>query len=328
MRGGQETMQHPFCGKGRKVQPRILAVFLAFNLLGWARSPAFADGPGQTDALIEQGLALREQGRDREALALFEHAHALDPSPRAEVQVALAQQALGRWLEAEQGLLQALATTPRDPWIERNRPALEQALATVRNRLAWLTVDSEIPGTEVRIEGRAPIALPMLQPLRVPAGAVVVEARAAGYEPIVRTVEIHAGERARLEFLLAMAHVAPGASTASPIGPEAWILLGTAGAFLAGGVAANVVRETYAVKYDSQSCISVPGKSRDDVCGSDGSTARTATVLEVVGYSAAGVAAAATAYLFLAQPAPARRAGSALSRCGIGPMAVTCSISF
>lgn len=56
------------------------------------------------DRLIEQGVSLREDGRDLEALELFQRAYRRSKSVRAPAQIALAHQALGRWIEAERHL--------------------------------------------------------------------------------------------------------------------------------------------------------------------------------------------------------------------------------
>jgi hypothetical protein len=297
-----------------------------------ARSTETSDA-ADADALIEQGVALREQGHDREALAVFQRAAGLRPSPRAEAQVALAQQALGQWVDAEAGLVRALAA-PNDDWIERNRPALEQALATVRGQLGWITVDTDTPGAQVRIDGRPIPALPMPEPLRVPAGVVVVEALAPGYVSAVRYIEIHAGERAHQSMTLlpqAMPSALPAAAPSSPGSPEsrsatiarrrtwAWISLGAAAALVGGGIAAHVVREVNAAKYDDPACVSHPEQTRDEVCGGYGSTARTATVLAVIGYSAGGAAAVLSAVLlFTGSPAPGSSPSRAAARCGFG----------
>ncbi|HEX4352161.1 MAG TPA: tetratricopeptide repeat protein, partial [Polyangiales bacterium] len=61
------------------------------------------------DALISQGVALRKQGKNAEALVDFQRAYQISPSPRAQAQIALAEQALGDWIAAEDGLVSALA---------------------------------------------------------------------------------------------------------------------------------------------------------------------------------------------------------------------------
>jgi hypothetical protein len=62
---------------------------------------ARADEPQDVEAIINRGIALRLEGRDLEALVEFERAYAMNPTPRARAQIALAHQALGAWVPAE-----------------------------------------------------------------------------------------------------------------------------------------------------------------------------------------------------------------------------------
>src|ERR1700755_329211 len=55
------------------------------------------------EALLHEGVSLRRQGRDEEALEVFRRAHAEAPTPRTSAQMALAAQAVGNWVEAEAG---------------------------------------------------------------------------------------------------------------------------------------------------------------------------------------------------------------------------------
>src|SRR5665213_1102695 len=91
---------------------------------------AAADDPEAT-ALIERGLDLRQAQKDPEALVLFEQAQRIAPSPRGQAQVALVQQALGRWANAERNLRAALAEKD-DAWISSRRPILEKAMTIIQ----------------------------------------------------------------------------------------------------------------------------------------------------------------------------------------------------
>lgn len=107
----------------------LLAIPLVFALC--AQQAAADDVPRpEVTRLLREGVALRAEGRDLEALAAFEHAHALQPLGRVQAQRALAEQALGRLDAAAQHLVEALAST--DPWVARNRADLDRALATIR----------------------------------------------------------------------------------------------------------------------------------------------------------------------------------------------------
>lgn len=89
----------------------------------------------EADALIAEGVARRRAGDDEAALAFFANAYVLDPSPRARAQMALAEQALGRFELAEEHMLEALDEDDH-PWIVENRGTLEEALVMIREARA------------------------------------------------------------------------------------------------------------------------------------------------------------------------------------------------
>jgi len=298
-------------------------------LTGIARAD---DVPPASDDLIAQGVALREQRRDAEALLLFRRAQSVSPSPRAAAQIGLAEEALGRYVDAEAALLDALAADG-DPWIARYRLVLAGALASVQRHLAWLDVTSSVPGAELRIDGVVVGALPA-RPQRRVVGVVQVEVRAAGYEPVSRQVTLHSGEPAFESFVLPSIHspTPPGAADAPPPRPGprtniAWITAAGAAAFLAGGAAAQLVRENAATTYDNNRVCQVPGAgTRDAQCGGYHSTADVATALAVTGYSAAALLAGASIFFFLKSPGP--RASASTPSCGLAGAGVACSVVF
>src|SRR6516164_2176469 len=68
------------------------------------------------DELIKEGVAKRRHQDDEAALELFTKAYAIRKSPRAAGQMGLAELALGRWMEAEVRLQEALAASS-DSWV-------------------------------------------------------------------------------------------------------------------------------------------------------------------------------------------------------------------
>jgi tetratricopeptide (TPR) repeat protein len=184
----------------RPARAGLLLLLLSSSALS---SPALAQmlaptpAPGVTevaesDALILEGLKLREQGKDSEALAVFVRAQELAPTPRALAQRALAEQALGQWAQAEAHLREALAATD-DPWITRHRQALDGALAVIGDHLGYLQVNGGLAGAELRLDGQPAGTLPLAAPLRVVVGRPLLEVALAGYYPVRREITIKAG---------------------------------------------------------------------------------------------------------------------------------------
>src|SRR5581483_9001377 len=131
--------------------PAALAV-----LFGTARAHAQTD---DVDALLRRGVALRERGDDDAALRVFQRACALRCTPRVTAQVGLAEDALGRWVDAESHLTAAVGATD-DFWIARHHSALVGALATVRQHLGTLEIRGPA-GAMVSVGGRPVGTLPL-----------------------------------------------------------------------------------------------------------------------------------------------------------------------
>jgi hypothetical protein len=171
------------------------------------------------EELIRQGVAARKRGDDAGALELFRRARDLGPSPHATAQKGLAEMALGRWVDAETDLQDAIAT--QDPWVVKNHAVLQGALDSVREQLGSLEVIGSPPGAEIVIEGRVAGTLPLGKPLRLRVGEARFEVRAPGFVAVTRTVQITSASSVRESVDLAQLTpeppaVAPPAATPAP----------------------------------------------------------------------------------------------------------------
>jgi hypothetical protein len=295
---------------------RLLALLLVSVLC--SNGTAWADA--DNDALIESGLRLRREHRDAEALDQFQRAQQAHPSPRAQAQIGFAEQALGRWLEAETDLSAALETRD-DAWIVAHAGAVNTALGAIRQHLGSLIVDSNVGGAELWMKGEKAATLPT-DPVRLVAGKVDVEVRASGYASVRRTLEVPAGGSiaAHFEFAAAPPPVPPSV-TPKPAEPAAtqptssapstrrvlaWGTLGAAGALLGAGVGAQIVREVNAQRYNDDALCLYGDLSRDQRCGGDRVRADSAQVFANVAYVSAGAFAVASLALFLEPSHPTK----------------------
>jgi hypothetical protein len=308
-------------------------------LVALAAPRAAAQEPSD-DALIAEGVELRRSGHDEEALASFRRAYALRPTLRALGQIALAEQALGRWLDAEDDLQRALAAD-QDAWIARHRDVLEGALAIVRSHVGRVEVESPAPGAELSING-APAGPVPRDAVRVVAGPVVLVVTAPGYLPLRRSLDVAGGARVKARFDLLPAPppepqspqaaplVAPApatsSSTASLPRTLAWATLFTGGAFVAGGVVANVVRENDVAIYNDPTRCWYGGLTRDELCLSKRQAADTAQSFAIAGYVAGGALLATSAVLFLTTRP--RESRAAAVGCGPSGAGVRCEGTF
>lgn len=228
----------------------------------WAPALAFAqDAPADRAAtLIDEGVELRRGGDDVAALARFEEAYQLNPSPRAAAQVGLAQQALGRWIEADERLREALAATD-DPFVQEYGAALESSHEAVREQIGQLHVLGGVEGAVVRFGGRRVGTLPMTEPATVVIGTSPLEVTADGYHAVEMELSVRAGELTRqmvdMEPMPASPEVqttvmqtsVEGSTTAPDEEPrdeggsvlEEWWFWTIVGAVVVGGVVAGVL---------------------------------------------------------------------------------------
>lgn len=278
---------------------------LLLAALGSRSAVAVAAPEVSAQALVDQGLELRRAREDSAALATFERAYQIRQSPMILAQIALAEQALGRFVAAEAHLL--ASTSSSDPWIEQRRPALETALRAIQSRLGWLEVSTNVSEAELWLDGE-PRRLSS-SPFRVSAGAHSLVLRSPSGETRRRTVELQGGERHVYQLELPAAPPAPPAprSTAPPA-PRvsgrpsargssrswAYAAAAVAGVALVEAVAASILRQAYVDDYNGPSC----APDRSERCAAYRKSATTFGTVAVVGYAVAGVAGVTSIALF------------------------------
>jgi hypothetical protein len=176
---------------------------------------ARAEGDDAGEAQIRRGLELRKAGQDDQALDAFRSAYKVKASPRAQAQMGMAEQALGRWVDAERDLKGALAVE-QDVWIARNSATLKRSLATVTEHLGSVQIVGSPAGARVVIDERDVGRLPIDAPVRVPAGEVLVTVSASGYVDISRKITVGVGSLAR-EVIALHAVASSPAVVATPV---------------------------------------------------------------------------------------------------------------
>jgi hypothetical protein len=308
------------------------------------------DWPHETDpaALIQHGSDLRRKGRDEEALLIFKRADELQPSARARAQVALAEQALGRWVPAEADLAYALKSAD-DDWIKKNRAALETALEVIRGHLGRVVILGSPAGAVVSVNGQAIGKLPMSAPVAVAAGDVLATVDAPGYVSISRKIAVSSGQMARetidlplippsapvlaapaavpVTAVAATVAAPPEATVSAPVGATRGARGATpalrAGAWVAGGLAAGalivgtVADVRYVEKVDAfngptSGCgTSAPGRGSGTSCQSTYDALTSMKALSIAGFAtgaALGIASAVLFWITRGEPATGRLA--------------------
>ncbi len=176
----------------RQTSAGLLAALIA---TGWFWStPCIGQISADTSEIyILKGIDLRKRGRDAAALPEFQRAYEMSKSPRAAGQLGLCEHALGAWTDAQGHLVEGLQTSA-DPWISKNRAALEGSLRIVRQHIGTLNITGGPPGADVLVGGRSVGRLPLEHSVSVNAGYVALEIRAAGYANFHQTLPIATGQ--------------------------------------------------------------------------------------------------------------------------------------
>lgn len=196
--------------KGRALV-RVVAVGL---VMAATMRPARAERAAD---LIQEGVALRRKGDDEGALRRFQKAFDLEKSPRAQGQMGLAEQALGRWVQAYQDLSHALEAAT-DPWVGKNATTLRGALADVGEHVGKLDILGGSPDADVSVDGVTRGKLPLASPLILPIGVVSLRLSGAGLVPVQRSTEIRAHQVTRESFdALAAASSPPPVAPPEPV---------------------------------------------------------------------------------------------------------------
>jgi hypothetical protein len=172
-------------------------VLAATLVAGLSATPA----AGARDAaeLIKEGVALRRQGNDVQALRKFQEALEIDKSARVVAQIGLAEQALGRWVASFEHLTAALEART-DPWIVKNRAAIVSSLSMVNDHVGRVEILGGAPGAEVRLDGVVRGTLPLKEALATTTGTITIEISAPGFLPVQRTSLVRARQTVRESF--------------------------------------------------------------------------------------------------------------------------------
>lgn len=164
-----------------------------------ARAQGVAAATATDEEDIRQGVALRREGRDVDAVPFFQRAYERGRSARAAAQLGLCEQALGRWVLAERHVREALANVS-DPWVARTRATLESAVAVAEQHLGTIELLGGADGAEIFLDGERMGTLPTARSLRWVTGTIRVEQRLRGAPAVVRTVELAAGAIERVSL--------------------------------------------------------------------------------------------------------------------------------
>lgn len=225
----------------------VLSVALLVSSRGFAQPEApppqaASDAVQQARERFQRGAELYKEGSFDAAFAEFSRAYEIAPNYRVLYNLAQVELERHDYASAMRFFQRYLEDGGAEVDAER-RAEVEREILSLKNRVAELTVKSNVPGVELSIDGAVIGTLPLAAPVLVSAGVRRIAARRDGYQPIDRTLSVAGGDKPVLELELtpvqsakpvaATAATQPGSSGGLPAG--AWIGFVAAGVF--GGTA-------------------------------------------------------------------------------------------
>lgn len=323
---------------------------VAASLVMLVARGASAQSDADVEALVRRAVTLRQQAQDEAALVVLQRALALSREPRVLAQVGLAEQALGRWLDADLHLEEAQRAAG-DPWIARNQASLAEARQQVGAHLGRVMVFGAVAGAEVFANEQRLGALPMSVAAPVASGTNLIEVRAPGYVTMTRRVQVEPGSETRETFAMVrepapvvaaaavpvagtMVPAAAWTPTASPSRGSgarralAWtsLVVGAAGLGVGAFAATRLVGAVS--DYDTRRDPVCPGTDaavQPGVCAGYLAEMETMRPLAIAGFVAGGALAITSLVLFATAPSGDERARAGAFRCGLGTSGVSCS---
>jgi hypothetical protein len=261
-----------------------------------------ADEKARGKALLADGLSLMDNGHAQEALAKFEAAYQIVPSPKVLFNMGLAHQALGNTIDALkcfQGFLEELPDAPED-----SRAYAERQVERLRADVSFVDISANLPGAETRIDDQSVGLLPLKRAVVVRPGAHVVTIRADGHDIFSQQITTVRGKQSRV---FAVATLPPNAHARSRRQWQRtafWVAAGLSGVALVGGIAEQIVYEGKSSDYQDllgkSACnVGAPERSNCENLRSEATTART---LAWIGYSTAALSASAALAFWLLEP--------------------------
>ena len=139
-----------------------------------------------------RGLEHFDEGRFEAALAEFQRAHELSPSPEALYNLGRVFAQLGHAVEATAAFERYLRENRGRLPPQRQREA-EERLRQQRSRIGFLRVEGKVHGAVVSVDGIDRGVLPLAQPIAVSAGLHMVTIRAPGHGELRKEVRVAGG---------------------------------------------------------------------------------------------------------------------------------------
>jgi tetratricopeptide (TPR) repeat protein len=176
----------------------------------WCGAARAEDAAARAREHYERGYALARSGDFEQAIDEFKQAYAASPNFSVLFNLGQAYGASGRAVEAQRTLQRYLEVGGSGVDAEQRRRALE-LIDYYRRRIGRIDLTGLPSGARVSLDGEELGAAPFSAPIEAGAGRHAVSIQGQGYESLVRSVDVKAGEQVLLAIRLI-----PKANPAAP----------------------------------------------------------------------------------------------------------------
>ncbi|HEX3594019.1 MAG TPA: PEGA domain-containing protein [Polyangiaceae bacterium] len=171
---------------------------------------------------FQRGVDLYKEGSFDAALAEFNKAYELAPNYRVLYNLAQVQTERHDYVAALKDFEKYLQQGGTEISADR-RDQVTHELTALKGRVAQVTIQADVDGAEVLVDGISAGTLPLAEPVLVSAGVRQFQVKKTGYETSSRTETIAGGDTPRLDFKLeanAVAASSPLVATTPPVFPS------------------------------------------------------------------------------------------------------------
>jgi len=303
-----------------------LAITLLLSLSAppavWAdtNNEGSADNTEEARQRFQRGVVLFREGAFRAALVEFQRAYELKPHFALLSNIGQTQLELGDYVAASNALRGYLDVGGPDVPAER-RAKIEKQLAGLEDRIAVVTINVNVDGAEVFIDGEPVGTTPLARGLAMNVGRHLVRVRSSDGDEDSKVLDVAGGDVRELNFELQKGSgvaVAPTAApdtqpvgtaepvqTARPVPRKLYrkIALGSfigAGVLTAGAIAAIVLQKNQMDAYDKS--LNTPDVDPNAVGVNRANALRGAVAVDVLSGLALVAAGAGVTFWFLGRP--------------------------
>jgi PEGA domain-containing protein len=235
--------------RGALLVAAVVFIFEAGPAAGAAAGEPDPQRKAAASAHLKRGAELIDAENLKGALAEFEAAYALVPSPSILHNFGIVYQGLGQKAAALEAFQRFLDEAVKSP--PATREHAEQAVQALRGQVAELTIACDVAGAAIVVDGRKVGETPQQRPIHLDPGRHELFVRKGNLD-VQAQLDVSPGQQLTIPARLAAPPAAPAAEVKESVAPSKerpWQRPAAWTTAVAGGVAAGVFATTLVVRH-------------------------------------------------------------------------------